>query len=430
MNTKVEKLENNLVKVEVTVEVGIFKEALKKAYKKNSSKYSVPGFRKGKTPQPIIEKYYGESIFFEEAVNIICDETYPQAIKENELSPVDYPELDIVQIGKDKDLVYTATVAVKPEVTLGEYKGIEVTKNVYTVTDEDIDKAIEGMREKNARIINKDEAVLENGSIAIIDFEGFVDGVPFEGGKGESYELTLGSETFIPGFEDQLVGLSINETKDVEVTFPEDYQSEDLKGKAATFKVTVKGIKVKELPELDDEFVKDVSEFDTLDELKADLTKKEEAENEVKSKRELEESLLSKISEASTVEIPAVMIDREVDYMVQDLDYRLQYQGLSIDKYVELLGTTMDAMKQDFKEPAKNKVKINLVLEAIAKAENITVADEEIDKRAEEVAIQYGQKDIEKMKAAILSTERASIVEEIISGKVLELLVAESKVIA
>jgi trigger factor len=430
MSTKVEKLENNLVKLEVTVGVEDFKAAIKKAYKKNAGKYNVPGFRKGKTPQPIIEKYYGEGIFFEEAVNIICDDTYPAAIKENELSPVDYPELDVVQIGKDKDLIYTATVAVKPEVVLGQYKGIEVTKKTYEVDAEEISKELNSMREKNARIVVKEEGTLQNGDIAIIDFEGFVGAIPFEGGKGENYELTLGSGTFIPGFEEQLVGASLNETKNVEVTFPEEYHSEELKGRSATFKVTVKGIKVKEMPELDDELVKDISEFDTVEELKADLNEKQKVKNEEKATKEVNEGILDKVAELSSVEIPEVMVTREVDYMVQDLDYRLQYQGLSIDKYVELIGTTMDAMKKDFAEPAKKKVKMNLVLEAIAKAENITASDEEIEKRAEEIAHQYGEKDIEKMKKAILSNERAAIYEEVLNNKVIELLVSESIVTA
>lgn len=430
MNTKVEKLENNQVKIEVTVEAAVFGEAVKKAYKKNAGKYNVPGFRKGKTPQAIIEKYYGDGVFFEEAVNIVCDDTYPVALKENEIVPVDYPELDVVQVGKGQDLVYTATVVVKPEVTLGEYKGIEVVKNVYTVSDEDIDKAVDAMRDKNARIVSKDDAVAQNGSILTIDFEGFVDGVAFDGGKGEDYELTIGSGTFIPGFEEQLIGAEVGESKNVEVTFPEEYHSEALKGKAATFAVVVKGIKVKELPELDDEFVKDVSEFDTVAELRADLAKKQEEANEEKSKRELEDAVLQKVAEGSSVEIPDAMIEREIDYMIQDLDYRLQYQGLSFDKYVEMLGTTKEAMRQDFKEPSRNKVKMNLVLEAIAKVENVVVDEADIEKRAEEIAVQYGQKDIEKMKAAILSTERRAIEEEIANIKVVELLLAASKATA
>lgn len=430
MNSKVEKLENNIVKVEVTVPAEKFQAAIKKAYSKNVGKFNVPGFRKGKTPLHIIEKYYGESVFFEEAVNIVCDETYPIAIEENGLSPVDYPELDIVQIEKDTDLVYTAKITVKPEVTLGEYKGIEIKKNVYTVTDEDINVTLNSMREKNARIVSKEDAAIEMGNIAVIDFEGFIDGVAFEGGKGENYELTIGSGTFIPGFEDQLVGLKVNESKDVNVNFPEEYHAENLKGKPAVFKVSVKEIKVKELPELDDEFVKDVSEFDTVEELKADIRKKQEDNNAAKAKKEFEEALLNKAVSAAAVDIPQVMVEREIDYMIKDLDYRLKYQGISVEKYAELMGTTIDAMRKDFNDVALNKVKMNLVLEAIGKSENITASQEEVENRAEEIAKMYGSNDVEKMKSAILSTERAIIEEEVVNNKVVELLVNSCKEIA
>jgi trigger factor len=332
-----------------------------------------------------------------------------------------------VQVGKDTELIYTAKVLVKPEVTLGEYKGIEVKKNVYTVSEEDIATSINSMREKNARIISKDDVVLENGNIAVIDFEGFIDDVAFEGGKGENHELTIGSGTFIPGFEEQLIGLTINESKDVKVNFPEEYQADELRGKPAVFKVTIKGIKVKELPELDDEFVKDVSEFDTLEELKADIIKKQEENNEIKAKREFEEELLNKVVAGATVEIPQVMVEREIDYMIKDLDYRLQYQGLKIDKYIEIMGTTMEDMRKDFNEVALGKVKMNLTLEAIAKAENIVATPEEINAKAEEIATKYGSKDVEKMKAAILSTEKTALEEEIINNKVVELLEKASK---
>jgi trigger factor len=430
MNTKVEKLESNIVKLEITVPAENFDKAIQKAYKKNSSKYNVPGFRKGKTPLHIIEKYYGESVFFEDAVEAVYEETYPTAIDTNDIKPVDYPQIDVVQIGKNKEFIYTAKVTVKPEVTLGEYKGIELKKNVYTVSEEDIDVTLNSMREKNARIINKEDGAIENGDTAIIDFEGFIDDVAFEGGKGENYELVIGSGSFIPGFEEQLIGVKLNESKDVTVSFPEEYHAEELKGKPALFKVTVNGIKTKELPELDDEFVKDVSELDTLDELKADIRKKQDETNEDKANKEFEEALLSKISDAATVEIPQVMVEREIDYMIKDLDYRLQYQGLNVEKYIELIGTTMEAMRKDFDEIALSKVKMNLVLEAISKLENITASEQELEEKAEAIAKQYGSKDIDKMKAAILSTEKANLTDDIVNSKVVELLVKESKEIA
>lgn len=430
MDANVERLENNVVKIEVKVPVEKFQEAIKKAYLKNSSKFSVPGFRKGKTPLAIIEKHYGNEVFYDDAVNFICDETYPIAIEENKISPVDYPEIDIVQIGKDVEFIYSAKVIVKPEVVLSEYKGIEVKKGVYVVTDEDVNVSLDSMREKNARIVSKEEGSVENGDIAVIDFEGFINDVAFEGGKGENYELTIGSGSFIPGFEEQLVGLKINESSDVKVNFPEEYHVEELNGKPAIFKVTIKEIKIKELPQLDDEFAKDVSEFDTVDELKADLRNKAEENNNKKAKRDYEEELLNKISEAAVVEIPQVMVEREIDYMVKDLEYRLQYQGMKLDKYVELMGITMDALRADFNESALNKVKMNLVLEAIAKAENITATTEEVEKRAEEIAVGYGTKDIDKMKETILNSERSIIEEEVVNNKVIELLVNESKSIA
>jgi trigger factor len=422
MNTKVEKIEKNVVKLEVTVPVERFKEALKKSYNKNASKFNVPGFRKGKVPMHMIEKYYGEGVFYEDAVNALIDETYPEALNESGITPVDYPEIDVTQIGKEVDFTYTAKVSVKPEVELGQYKGIEATKIEYPVTDEEIEAQLNSMREKNGRIVTKEEGTVENGDIAVIDFEGFVDGVAFEGGKGENYDLTIGSGSFIPGFEDQLIGAKSGESVDVNVSFPEDYQAEELKGKPALFKVTVKEIKFKELPELDDEFVKEVSEFDTLDELKADLRKKQEEANNLKAKKDYEEEIVKKAVEAAEVEIPQAMVDREIDFMLKDLDYRLQYQGLGLDKYIEIMGITKDKLKEDYKEIAATRVKTNLVLEAIAKAENIDVTDEEIENRAEEIAKMYGTKDIDNMKQTILKSEKAIIKEELANNKVVEFL--------
>ncbi|WDU82341.1 trigger factor [Caloramator sp. Dgby_cultured_2] len=429
MNTKVERIENNVVKIEVTVPVENFKEALKKSYEKNVSRFSVPGFRKGKAPMAIIEKFYGEGVFYEDAINFIVEETYPKAVEENDIHPVDYPELDIVQIGKDVDFIYTARVTVKPEVKLGQYKGLEATKISYLVTDEDVEAEINMLKEKNARIINKENGTIEKGDIAVIDFEGFIDNTPFEGGKAENYELVIGSGTFIPGFEDQLVGAKVGETVDVNVTFPEDYHAENLKGKPALFKVTIKDIKVKEYPVVDDEFAKDVSEFETLEELKADIRKRIQEENDKRAKMELEDQLIGKVVSASEVEIPEAMINQEIDYMVKDMDYRLRYQGLNIDQYIEMMGITMETLRNDLKEVATNRVKTSLVLEAIAKAENITATEEEIESRAEELAKRYGVKDIERMKKAILDSQRALIAEEIVNNKVIDFVVSESKII-
>lgn len=427
MNTKVERAEGNVVNLEINVPKEKFNEAIKKAYKKNVGKFNIPGFRKGKAPMTIIEKQYGEGVFYEDAIEMVCDETYPEAIKENEISPVDYPSIDVVQIGKDVDFIYTAKVTVKPEVKLGQYKEVEVNKVEYSVTDDDVNAELNSMREKNARIITAQDGAIQNGNIAVIDFEGFIDNTPFEGGKGENYELTIGSGTFIPGFEEQLIGAKAGESKDINVSFPEDYHVEDLKGKPAVFKTTVKEIKVKELPELDDELAKDVSEFDTLDELKADIRAKQEENNNLRAKREFENQVVTKAVEASEVEIPEVMVDREVDYMVKDLDNRLKYQGMDIQKYTEMMGVTIDAIKKDFKEMAKTRVKTNLVLEEIAKAENITASDEDVDKRAEELAAMYGTKDTQKMKESILNTQAEIIKEELVNNMVIDFLVSSSK---
>jgi trigger factor len=426
MNIKAEKIEANVVKLEVTIPAEDFLAAMQKSYHKNLSKFNVPGFRKGKVPMAIVEKMYGPEVLFEDAAYIIYEDTYPKAIDEQNINPVDYPKLDIVQIEKGKDFIYTAEVTVKPEVKLGEYKGLEVEKVEYPVTDEAVDQQINAMRERNARIIEKTGAV-ESGDIAVIDFEGFTDGVAFEGGKGTDYELTIGSNTFIPGFEDQLIGKTAGEDAEVNVTFPEDYQSEELKGKPAMFKVTVKAVKAKELPELDDEFAKDVSEFDTLEELKQDERKKLETANTEKAKKEYEDKVVEKAIEACEIDIPQAMIDREADYMLRDIDSRLQYQGLNVEKYAQILGTTVDDMKKQFNEPAAKNVRRSLVLEAIAKAEGVDATDDEIAVKAEEIAKQYKPEDAEKIKNQIITSQKDIIRDELVNNKVIELLVSSSK---
>lgn len=427
MDIKVEKLQANTVKMEITVPAERFVKAMQDAYRKNASKFNIPGFRKGKAPMAVIEKMYGPEVFFEDATNSIFEETYPTALNEKDVHPVDYPKLDIVQSEKGKDFIYTAEVTVKPEVELGEYKELEIEKASYPVSDEDIDAQVNATRERNSRMITKESAA-ENGDIVVIDFEGFVDGTAFEGGKATDHELTLGSGQFIPGFEEQLVGKSAGENVDVNVTFPAEYQAEELKGKAATFKVTVKSVKQKELPELNDEFAKDVSEFDTLDEYKADLRKKQEEANANRAKQEFEDAAVKKAVDNATIDLPHAMVDREIDYMVQDLDYRLKYQGLTVEKYMELTGSSMEKLRADFDEIATARVKTNLVLEAISKKENVEVSDEEIDTRAEEIAKQYNAEDFENTKKSILSAQKDIIKEEIANNKVRELIISTAKV--
>ena len=429
MSVKVEKLEKNAVKLEITVSSEKFNEALNKSYKKNAKRFNVPGFRKGKAPMQVIMKYYGEGVLYDDAINFACEMSYPAAIEENKIEVVDYPSIDVVSIGKGEDFVYTATVTVKPEVKLGDYKGIEAKKVEYTVSDEDVDAEINAMREKAARVVSKEDSAIENGDIAVIDFEGFVDEVAFEGGKGEDFDLTIGSGTFIPGFEEQLVGVKAGEEKDVNVTFPEDYRVEDLAGKPAVFKVLVKAVKVKEVPELDDEFAKDSSEFETLADLKADVKKKQEEANAEKAKREYEDELIKKVTENAEVDIPDVMIEKEVDFMVRDLEMKLKYQGLNIEKYLELLGMTMDKLRSDFRETASVRVKTNLVITSIAKAENVEVTEDEIKARAEEIAKRYGTEKLEEMTNYILTAEKENIKEEISNNKVIDLIVENSKAI-
>ncbi|WP_446897637.1 trigger factor [Clostridium sp. LBM24168] len=430
MNVKMEKVENNVVKLEITVESKKFNEAVKKAFAKNAKKFNIPGFRKGKAPMNIIKKYYGEGVFYEDAVNFCCDDTYPKAIKENNIKPVDYPKIDVVEIGENKDFIYTALVTVVPEVELGEYKGLEVKKNTYKVEDEEVENELKARQQKNARIETKEDGVIEKGNIAIIDFKGYIDDKPFEGGEGKDYELEIGSGTFISNFEDQLVGLKTGDSKDVTVTFPKEYGSEDLNGKEAVFKVTVKGIKIKELPELDDEFAKEISEFDTLDEVRADIRKKKEEQNELRANKEYEEAVIDAVSSNVKVDIPKIMIEKEIDNMLKDLEMRLKYQGLDLNSYYKYTNNTEEKVREYMRETAEKRVKNDLVIEKIAKVENIKATDEELLNRATEMSKQYGNGDPEKMAKLILDSQRNYIEVDVINEKVIKMLVDNSKAIA
>lgn len=428
MEVKMEKIEANVVKFEVKVEAAKFNEALNKAFKKNAHKYNVPGFRKGKVPMAMVKKYYGVEVLFEEALNICIDETYPQALKDNSVKPVDYPQIDIVEVGEGKDLVYTAKVTTFPEVELGEYKGVEVKKASYEVSEEDVEKQLKAMQEKNARVETKTEGTVENGNIAVIDFKGYVDEVAFEGGEGTDYPLEIGSGTFIGDFEAQLVGLATGESKDVNVTFPENYGKEELNGKAAKFEVTVKEIKVKELPALDDEFAKEVSEFDTIAEVKEDIRNKATEQNEARAKAEFEEAVVNAAVDNAKVEIPEVMVDKEVDAMIKDLEQRLSYQGLTLEQYYQFTGNNDEKMKSLMKERAERKVKTDLVLDAITKAENIEVTEEELKAKAIEVAKMYSAGEEEKMAELILNAQKDMLRLDALTAKTVKLLVDNAKV--
>ena len=430
MNVKVENIEKNVVKLEITVDSEKFNEAVKKSFKKNAKRFNVPGFRKGKAPLNIIKKYYGEGVLFEDAINFCCEDTYPKAIEENNIKPVDYPQIDVVQIGEGKDFIYTAEVTTVPEVKLGEYKGVEVKKVSYEVEDEAVENELKSMQEKNARVSLKEEGEIEKGNIAIIDFKGYVDGEAFEGGEAKDYELEIGSGTFIGDFEDQLVGLKKDESKKVNVSFPEEYGREDLNGKPATFEVTIKDIKVKELPALDDEFAKEVSEFDTLEELKSDIKDRMKKELSDKSKAEYEEAVVEAVAANAEIEIPKVMIEKEIDNMVRDLEMRLKYQGLDLKSYYEFTNSSEEKVKEYMKETAEKRVKTDLIMQEIAKVEDIKATEEELKEKAMEVAKQYGQKDVEKTAELIVNAQKAYLEIDIVNGKVLDLLVENSKEIA
>lgn len=374
----IERKEHNIAKLTITVDADTFAAAVQQAYVKTAKHYNIPGFRKGHAPRKVIENMYGEGVFFEDAFEIVWGDAYDAALEEFELSAVDKPSIDIEKISLDEGVVYTAEVQLKPEVVLGAYKGIEVEKPTYTVEDADVEREIEQEREKNARFVGVERAV-ENGDRVILDYSGSVDGEKFDGGTAEEQPLVIGSGTFIPGFEEQMVGMSIGEEKDITVTFPEEYHAPDLAGKEAVFHVKVREVQIKELPALDDEFAKDVSEFDTLDELKADKREKMEARAAENEKAARENLCIKAVCDNATVEIPAVMTDRQVNYMMQDIAYRLSMSGISLEDYCKFSGTDLDAMRESYKPEAENRVKMQLVIEAVGKAENVTCTDEELD---------------------------------------------------
>ena len=427
MNCKVEKTKNaNEVKMEITIEAEKFENAIKKVYFKNAKYFNIPGFRKGKAPQNIVEKYYGKEIFYEDAFNEIAGEEYEKAIEESKLEVVGKPQIDIVTMEKGQDLVFTAVVATKPEVELGKYKGIEIEKIEYNVEESDIDNNLKQMQEKNARVISV-ETPVENGNIAVIDFEGFVDGKAFEGGKGENYSLEIGSGSFIPGFEDQVIGMKIDEEKDINVKFPDEYFSKDLAGKDATFKVKVHEIKKKELPELDDEFAKDVSEFDTLKELKDSIKERLVKENEQKAKYEKEDAVMKVVTEGMKVDIPTGMVEVEVDNMVKDMEQRMSYQGLKLEQYLKMLNKTEAEFRKDYEPQAIEAIKSRLALEAIIKSEKIEATEKDVKEKLEEMAKNYGKtaEELEKN-----DNIKEYIKQGIENEKAIEFLVENAKEVA
>ena len=425
MNVQVENLEKNMAKLTITVDAAELEKAITKAYNKQKNSISVPGFRKGKVPQNMIEKMYGAEIFYEDAANIIMQDTYPQAYDESKLDIVSQPKIDITQLEKGKDFIYTAEVAVKPEVKLGKYKGVSVTKVDSKVTATEVNNTIKAELERNARMVTKTGKAAK-GDTAVIDFEGFIDDVAFEGGKGENYDLELGSGSFIPGFEDQLIGHKAGEDVDVEVTFPENYQAEDLAGKPAVFKCHIHEVKGKDIPKLDDEYVSDTTEFETVDEYKASVKERLENNKKAEGRRAQEDEAIAKIVEDSEMEIPDAMLDYQVENMINDFANNMAQQGLSLQQYMQFTGMTMDSFREQVRPDALSRTQSSLVLEAIAKAEKIEATDADIDAKLEEMSKQYGM-ELDQLKNLVGENEKESMKKDIAIEKAIEVIMDNVK---
>jgi len=426
MSVKIEKLENNQVKLEIEVDAKVFDECMNKAFNKNKSRFNIPGFRRGKAPRSMVERYYGEQVLYEDAINFACAEAYDNAIDENDLHPVDRPEIDIVQLESGKNFIFTATVTVKPDVELGQYKGLSVQKEAVVVTEEDVENELKRIQERNSKLINIEDRPVQNGDTVNIDFEGSIDGVPFKGGEAKGYTLVIGSGTFIPGFEEQLIGANINDEVNVNVTFPEDYHSEDLKGKPAVFKVKINEIKFKQLPEINDEFASDVSEFETLDEFKADIRAKLTQQAQARADRKFEEDIVKLAVDNAACDIPEVMINRRLDDMMRQFDMQLRYQGMNLEGYLQMMGMDMEKFRADYRDSAREDVKTQLVLEKIAEVENIIASPEEFDAELEEMAKRYNQP-VEEMKKHLHDDDIEYIKSSIERRKTIKLLVENAK---
>ena len=426
MSVQVENLEKNMVKLTIEVPAEELEKAIDAAYKKLKNQISIPGFRKGKVPRAMVEKMYGVEVFYEDAANTLMQQNYPSAVEESGVDIVSRPSIDVVQIEKGKPFIYTAEVAVRPEVTLGKYMGVTVTKIDTSVSDDEVAEALEQQRNNNARTISVTDRPVAVGDTAVIDFEGFVDGVAFEGGKGENHPLEIGSHTFIDNFEDQLVGKNAGDEVEVNVTFPEQYQAADLAGKPATFKVKINEIKAKELPELDDEFAQDVSEFDTLAEYKESLKKNLEEKKENEAKRTKEDEAVQKIIDKSKMDIPEAMIDTQCETMIEEFAQRIAQSGLSMDQYLQFSGLTVDGLKEQVRPEALSRIQASLVLEQIAKDENIEVSDDDVNAEIEKMAASYGM-EADKLKEYMGDAEKESMKKDLAINKAVELVMSNVK---
>lgn len=429
MSFKVEQMEEkNMVKLVIESTAEEFEAGLNKAYNKDKNKISIPGFRKGKAPRKMIEQMYGAEVFYEDAANAIIPEAYATAAEESKLEIVSQPKISVVQLEKGKPFIFAAEVAVKPEVELGTYKGVEVEKADTEVTDADVEEELKKVQEQNSRTVTVEDRAVKDGDMTVIDFEGFVDGVAFEGGKGTDYPLTIGSNSFIPGFEDQLVGAELNKEVEVNVTFPEDYHANDLAGKAAVFKCTVKAIKVKELPELDDEFAKDVSEFDTLAEYKADVEKKLRERKEGVAKREREDKAVDAVIANAQMDIPEAMIQNQIQQLMNDFVQRMQAQGLSIDQYYQFTGLDQAKIQEQMRPQALKRIQSRLVLEKVAEVENIQVSDEKFEEELKTMADMY-KMEVEKLKELMGDAEKEQMKKDIAVQEAVTLVAESAKVV-
>lgn len=428
MSLQVENLEKNMAKMTVEVPAENLEKAIKTAFNKNKNRFNIPGFRRGKAPLAMIEKMYGPEVFYEEAANLVLDESYPEAAKESALEIVSRPEIDIVQIEKGKPFIYTATVAVKPEVTLGDYKGIQVEKASAEVTDEDVENELKRVQNQNSRLLTIEDRPVQDGDQTVIDFDGYVDGKRFEGGKSEDYPLTIGSHSFIDTFEEQLIGKNIGEECEVNVTFPEEYHAKELAGKPAVFKVTVKEIKMKELPELNDEFAEEVSEFDTLDEYKADIRSKLLERKQKEAATENENRVVEKVVENASMEIPEKMMETQVQNTINDYARRMQSQGMSMEQYMQYTGMTLESLKEQTRPQTEKSIRTRLVLEAVVKAEDIKVSDEAVEEELQKMADSY-KMDIEKVKEIMGERELKQMREDLAVQEAIDFLVAEAKLV-
>ena len=428
MSLQVENLEKNMAKMTVEVPAENLEKAIKTAFNKNKNRFNIPGFRRGKAPLAMIEKMYGPEVFYEEAANLVLEESYPEASKESNLEIVSRPEIDIVQSEKGKPFLYTATVAVKPEVTLGDYKGIQVEKALAEVTDEDVENELKRVQNQNSRLLTIEDRPVQDGDQTVIDFDGYVDGKRFEGGKSEDYPLTIGSHSFIDTFEEQLIGKNIGEECEVNVTFPEEYHAKELAGKPAVFKVTVKEIKMKELPELNDEFAEEVSEFETLDEYKADIRSKLLERKQKEAAIENENRVVEKVVENASMEIPEKMLETQVQNMINDYARRMQNQGMPMEQYMQYTGMTLESLQEQTRPQAEKSIRTRLVLEAVVKAEDIQISDEAVEEELQKMADSY-KMEVEKVKEFMGERELKQMREDLAVQEAIDFLVAEAELV-